>query len=1813
MKNDKKIEKINDALGRLPLDLIEESAGYNPAAVRAGRIRTALIAIAAVFLIAAIPLAVFFSRGGGGVTPADSSEESATDVLEATNTVSPGSTNVLETDTLSPGPGDESTAAEQTVTDVPTAPEFIENPTAPSSGTGITALSYTVPAELASISISAEGTDSGIVPVDASFIVRTASATTAATLASNLSVTPATALSLTRLSDTEYRITPAEGVLSPGKVYRFTLGDPKNPTASFAFQTAGELVISSILPADSTIGIPVNTGIEVTFSEAVAVEEVRSAFSILPEVSGSFLLYPDGKTVAFVPDDYLNYNTEYTVKVGEGIKALSGKTLAAGRTSRFITASPEDEIIINKTGSDETYFFWTQVKNYSWDRDGCFSPGDDVVITYSLNGMGSSVSPSLESFETGCDLYAFHSAADAAGFWLEVEKSAYMSDPSESFTGFDLIGYFEGTENNYFNYSIDLGGSLPKGIYLAKIRSKAVLTNGRVVVDYCFRTFQITDLRTYTFACGGDACVWLCRTDGTPVPGAAVNAFPFNFSEFIPLDEVSDAVSSETGSDGLAKLDTGDFTHAVITVESGDDAVVIIPLLKQSGDSARYLCSLYTDRETYFSTDTVNFSGFVVEESGGEIPEYLLLTTAYSSVETKVDVDENGFFRGSLSIDNFAYGSLFLRLSDKNGTLIIGKMISFTGDSKPKITASITFDRPYYSMGDTVNATLKASFFDGTPVGGLEFSYSSNHTGVSGSATTDEYGEIKISFRIDGTKTEVNSTDAVTLTVDAELTGTELQKLTATASVPLFHSKYVLKRETTDEGIVFLLNERDLSAIDSFNGVPTGNFDSLTTGEPVKESGQFLYYDLVRKTVVREKVTNYNPNTKKTSVTWKYSTKTATVKQNQKVAFIDGKAVLPLKESDDPYVSYEYVVTFTDYSSYYYYNSSLGIKRVNKYAYTCNCTLRPEGYFETRYGRNGQNETGNFTPEIILNSDVFNIGDTVTARAYFGGVAANALFYAAGAGINGTALSSFISFEFTEDCIGGTVGAVIYNTETGRFESTSKKLKFDKQSNILNPVITADKSQYRPGDVATVEISVPGLGEGTVVVSIVDEACFAIKEQTVDPLDFWVPYSIDYRYSERLVENRRIKTVYGRNYYLHYGYIDSIPKGGGGGDSPDPYTGDWQGYGSLEGIRVRKYFADNPVYSVIKTDAEGKGILIFTVPDNITSWRITAIALDLDGRTPAKIRTGVAVSDTICTLPFFVDLDCCSEYVEGDSVAAGLRSYGTEAEGDVCYRAYLVGEGGSDPVMLEVTADCREKAWIRFDGVEEGRYKLTVYAVCGQYRDACEYELTVIKSASSANICRTVTAEELKNLSPAYYPVTLTVSATSDEYRLYERIVKSILYSANSERTDEYAALIAALTASDMLYGTDSQERCKLISNEIFKRYNYGYGQFKLLSYSEGDPALTASLVNLGLVTDFNLINRIIDNSRATVSSRVVESPEILCQSVSILAYLGDPVLDTLFSIASGADGYSDEAKLWLALAFSSAGDYESARSLYSAVRSASATENVEYGTLGFGAGLDISERVRLTSLALTVSTKIERNDSSKLARWLVENGTLFESPVLGLSAYLKFFNPAEFSEETSFEYRIGDRYEKITLSPGESFTFTLSRGDFERLELVLPENAEIRVNYRGSLEEAGEKESDRFGLNKTFETRDDGFCRVTLTLTGKSSRLSEVYELYDLIPSGARFVSLTDTGSSVIFRNTSGQNVRGILRVSAPSDCILEGQECLEYEFSVSVSYIIRAALEGDFTVESAWARNLSTGEVALSGRSRISVGGEGEWTFAE
>jgi uncharacterized protein YfaS (alpha-2-macroglobulin family) len=80
-----------------------------------------------------------------------------------------------------------------------------------------------------------------------------------------------------------------------------------------------------------------------------------------------------------------------------------------------------------------------------------------------------------------------------------------------------------------------------------------------------------------------------------------------------------------------------------------------------------------------------------------------------------VTVGADGSFKGSLPIESYAGYSLYVKFCLADGTYVTSKYIRVTQEDKPVYKASITFDKLFYVFGDTVSATLKASFFDGTP------------------------------------------------------------------------------------------------------------------------------------------------------------------------------------------------------------------------------------------------------------------------------------------------------------------------------------------------------------------------------------------------------------------------------------------------------------------------------------------------------------------------------------------------------------------------------------------------------------------------------------------------------------------------------------------------------------------------------------------------------------------------------------------------------------------------------------------------------------------------------------------------------------------------------------------------------------------------------------------------------------------------------------------------------------------------------------------------------------------------------------------
>jgi uncharacterized protein YfaS (alpha-2-macroglobulin family) len=164
----------------------------------------------------------------------------------------------------------------------------------------------------------------------------------------------------------------------------------------------------------------------------------------------------------------------------------------------------------------------------------------------------------------------------------------------------------------------------------------------------------------------------------------------------------------------------------------------------------------------------------------------------------------------------------------------------------------------------------------------------------------------------------------------------------------------------------------------------------------------------------------------------------------------------------------------------------------------------------------------------------------------------------------------------------------------GRFFSRTLPLRVDFQPDKLDLKVTADKPVYGPGDPVRLTVSSTQAGKALpaeLSLGIVDEAMYAIARERSD--DIWQFFRGS---REHLVTT------------LH-----SFPRvylGGAAKEKAATLKDD----DALKGIKVRKIFKDTAAwFPLLESTADGSAVAQFTLPDNLTTWRATAV-----GHTPAS-------------------------------------------------------------------------------------------------------------------------------------------------------------------------------------------------------------------------------------------------------------------------------------------------------------------------------------------------------------------------------------------------------------------------------------------------------------------------------------------------------------------------------------------------------------------------------------------------------------------
>lgn len=162
----------------------------------------------------------------------------------------------------------------------------------------------------------------------------------------------------------------------------------------------------------------------------------------------------------------------------------------------------------------------------------------------------------------------------------------------------------------------------------------------------------------------------------------------------------------------------------------------------------------------------------------------------------------------------------------------------------------------------------------------------------------------------------------------------------------------------------------------------------------------------------------------------------------------------------------------------------------------------------------------------------------------------------------------------------GKMGYVNLNVEP-----SDKKIKVSVKTN---------KTQYRPGDEVTVKLTTQVNGKGApaeVVLYAVDEGVLALS-------DYKTPDLFDVFYGARALS---VFTADNRSYVIGQRNFGEKGENRGGGGSD---------LAKLGGVDLRSRFSFVPYFNAtVNTDAKGRATVRFTLPDNLTRFRIMAVAV----------------------------------------------------------------------------------------------------------------------------------------------------------------------------------------------------------------------------------------------------------------------------------------------------------------------------------------------------------------------------------------------------------------------------------------------------------------------------------------------------------------------------------------------------------------------------------------------------------------------------
>lgn len=1141
-------------------------------------------------------------------------------------------------------------------------------------------------------------------------------------------------------------------------------------------------------------------------------------------------------------------------------------------------------------------------------------------------------------------------------------------------------------------------------------------------------------------------------------------------------------LQTKTNEQGLGYLPFSEAEEMV--VQDGDDALL---LLKERGyywsdqtelQPSDFWSYLYTDRGTYRSNDTVHFFGFLENRDSGQSPSEVRVWIGSGDIvydEVMVTPGSGGIFNGSLELSGVKSGYVAIQV-EVDGVRILSQSIWVKEYVKPAYDLTLTLDQEAAFLGDEVGFTVHGEFFEGTPVKGLEVKVDSYYYSQTNSfhdvLTLDAAGNARGKFLVKKGMFYHGSSKPSTLYLTAKPVASEEGEISTSNQLTVFSTRAYLQAEAEIVDQIGTLNitARTIQAIDSTDPevfAPTLRANQLVTGtikeitwrrEELEKS-----YDFVRKTTV--------PN-------YRYYREENLIENFTATSNAEGQIVYTFAASN-PEASYIIKLSTNDGQGGDD-NREIFAWRSTKHEYR-------------DYQRTGLH----FVHPALEDVDFpgYSVGDDIRLQVFHGEEQIEMqdyqklLYFKAQRGIQEVSLtdSSEIHLDFTQDDVPNTsIYGVFYNGDGyalvrsqnyWSWYSRGERIVADTSLQKLNVELSTE-GDYRPNEEVKVKVRVTDQNDYPVKtdvnLNIVDEAYYAIFPETVDPLNkLYSP-----------VDDGILATQVSRE--IPEAVLSA--EGGGGGDD-----------------EIRSSFKDTAAFAMVQTNSQGEADYTFTLPGNITEWRVTAQAFARGRKMAGASTFGVNAS-----LPFFVTPVMRDSYLVGDDPVVLIRSAGNN-----------IGLGDSVEYVIEVVdqdiketqvAQASETVLFNLPKLPQGSYNLKITGKSGDWEDSMIRKIEILASRLIKPVVASVELEKGVGVTGADEGLTYVTFMNGNRGR-YLGNAWGLSYRFG-DRADE---LLARAAATELLNEYYDEER--IVSKVNIESYQPA--GVRLLPYAEQDPELSARVAWLreSQLDEEQLASYL----KGYFSQEETAKRDLDTQTAALiysgLAALDEPVLAEVQRFAE-RDDLDLETKLYLALALYFSGDLETARGIYRELLTETTTasgyryfEDKNPETMG--------ERTAVMAILAGGLFEAEYDEFYEYVSEQYHGDTLL---FLQQVVYLKEVLPNLPAGPVSFSYNLRGERQEVELDSYQTHRIAVGADQLAVLDPQAETGKVIAVSrFDQALVNPEMGADSRLGIARNYQVngavtnnfQEGDLVKVTLKYKIDSSLPDSEYQITDILPSG--------------------------------------------------------------------------------------------------